>query len=111
MMKGYDTFFEEPGTIVERICRVCGTPCLVERNKLGATSWVAAMAKRETLHDFFYCPHHEQGWHQQALKLVQAIEETPSKRLASLLQLDLIDLLKENGIQPQNEPVSSGSSE
>lgn len=96
-MKGYDSFFETPGTVTERFCQVCGTECLVERNKVGPTGWAAAMAKAETVHDFFYCPHKNQPWHDQAVALVQAIENTPSRRIASIIQLDLIDLLTEHG--------------
>ena len=96
-MKGYDSFFETPGTVTERFCQVCNTKCLSEHNKIGPTGWVAAMAKSETAHDFFYCPHINQPWHQQALALVQAIEDSPSKRIASLMELDLIDLLTDNG--------------
>jgi len=55
------------------------------------------MTRLETVHDYFYCPHKDQTWHNQALALVQAIEETPSKRIASLMQLDLLDLLTEHG--------------
>jgi hypothetical protein len=99
-MKGYDSFFEAPGNVTEHICQVCGSVCMVERNRLGPTGWAAAIAKAETLHDYFHCPHHDQPWHSQALELVQAIESTPSKRIASLMQLDLIDLLTANGCNP-----------
>ncbi len=99
MYKGYDVFFEKPGDVEERFCRVCGTLCKVERNRVGPTGWVAAMAKKDSLHDYFYCRYKNEGWHAQALKLVQAIEETPSKRVAELMRLDLLDLLSEHGIQ------------
>lgn len=98
-MKGYDVFFESPGAVQEHACLVCGTTCLVERNKVGPTGWVAAAAKKVVEHDYFYCPNKSQPWHEQALELVQAIEETPSKRIAALMQMDLAELLKENGIE------------
>lgn len=96
-MKGYDTYYELPRALPERTCQVCGTKCLVERNKVGPTGWAAAVAKHSVAHDYFYCPNKNQSWHEQALVLVQEIENTPSKRIASLLQLDLLDLLTENG--------------
>ena len=102
MYKGYDVFFEKPGDVEERFCRVCGTVCEVERNRLGPTGWVTAMAKKDILHDYFFCRYMNEHWHSQALKLVQAIEETPSKRVAELMRLDLLDLLSEHGIQLQS---------
>lgn len=99
MMKGYDTFFEEPGKFPERECQVCGSICEVERNRLGPTGWAEAMGGHAHLHDFFYCPHAKKDWHEQALELVQEIEETSSKRLSTLLQQDLNDLLAEHGIE------------
>ena len=56
------------------------------------------MVKHEHLHDFFCCPHTNKEWHEQALKIVLAIEETPSKRIAALMQQDLLALLTENNI-------------
>jgi hypothetical protein len=99
-MRGYDIFFEEPREIRERYCKVCGTLCEVKRNQTGPTGWVEAMARRARLHDFFYCPHSKKEWHKQALKIVLAIEETPSKRVAALMHQDLLDLLAEHGIHP-----------
>ena len=96
-MKGYDTFYETPGTVDRRICQVCGTVCLVRRNQIGPTSWAGAMANAETAHDYFFCPHSKEPWHEQAVALLQAIENTPSKRIAALMQEDLVDLLTEHG--------------
>jgi hypothetical protein len=96
-MKGYDVFFEIPGTVSTRSCQVCGVVCNVERNRVGPTGWATAVAKAEMIHDYFYCPHSGQSWHEQALALVQAIENTPSKRVAALMQQDLTELLDEHG--------------
>jgi hypothetical protein len=95
-MKGYDTFFEKPGEIQEHNCMVCGSLCSVQRNQLGSISWASAMAHKSTPHDYFYCPHIDEDWHTQAEALVQAIENTPSKRVAELMKLDLEDILKDN---------------
>lgn len=96
-MKGYDVFFETPGAVGERTCLVCGTVCHVERNRVGPISWAGAMGKVEKEHDYFSCPHIRQEWHEQALELVQAIEQMPSKRVAALMQQDLVELLSEHG--------------
>ena len=96
-MKGYDTFYELPATVTKRTCQVCGIECEVERNQVGPTSWSGAVGKAETPHDYFYCPYSGQDWHNQALALVQAIENMPSKRVATLMQQDLADLLAEHG--------------
>lgn len=97
-MKGYDTFYETPGEVEARTCKVCNTPCEVMRNQFGPTGWAEAMGKRGHLHDYFRCPHADKDWHEKALEILLAIENTPSKRLAALMQQDLIDLLAENGI-------------
>ena len=36
-MKGFDTFYEEPGKIQERYCQICGSLCEVKRNQTGPT--------------------------------------------------------------------------
>jgi len=92
-MKGYDYFTFEPGTTDAVECAVCGTVCEVTRNTFGPTSFAAAMAKSFRYHDAFACPHASEPWHEQALRLVLAIEETPSKRVAELMRQDLADLL------------------
>lgn len=54
------------------------------------------MAQHPDEHDYFFCPHSEEGWHKQALALVHAIEEMPSKRVARLMRMDLDDILQEH---------------
>jgi len=78
-------------------CKVCGSVCNVKRSVTDPTSWVEAAGHRGHWHDEFFCPHREKDWHQQALKLVLEIENTPSKSLAKLLQQDLEDLLRDIG--------------
>ena len=96
-MKGYDSFYLEPDSQDEMVCKVCGTTCHVERNVIGPTGWVEGMAGRGHWHDKFQCPHRNAAWHKKALDLVMEIEKTPSKRVAELMQLDLDELLQENG--------------
>jgi hypothetical protein len=94
--KGYDLFLTDPGSVKEMYCHVCHNQCKVTRNVYGPTSFVAAMAKKYRYHDVFECPHRDEEWHEQALRIVLAIEESPSKRIAELMKLDLEDLLREH---------------
>jgi hypothetical protein len=98
MQKAYDIFYTKPGSSEDINCTVCGTKCSVERNVYGPSSWITAWGKKYSYHDIFTCPHTGKEWHEQALKLILAIEETPSKRVAELMEIDLRDLLKENAI-------------
>ncbi|MCC7449377.1 MAG: hypothetical protein IT324_18305 [Anaerolineae bacterium] len=95
-LKGYDLFITDPNAESEMYCRVCQTRCAVQRNVYGPTSWGASMAHIARYHDVFECPHAEEDWHIQALKLVDQITNTPSKRLADLMRQDLQDLLNEH---------------
>ena len=92
----FDFFISEPNSTDEKFCRVCGSKCRVTRNVFGPTGFVSAMAKRFRSHDEFVCPHTDEPWHDKALQLAIAIDETPSKRLAELMRADLHDLLEEN---------------
>ncbi len=93
---GYDCFITAPGENEEMTCRVCGAECDVRRNVYGATSWATAVAQRPSEHDYFFCPHSEESWHKQALELVHAIEEMPSKRVIRLMRMDLEDILEDH---------------
>ena len=55
-----------------------------------------AMAKRFVLHDCHSCPRSQEPWHDKALKLVQAIEESPSPSLRAAMRKDLDDLLAQH---------------
>ncbi len=93
---GYTVFNPDPGKYDEMKCKVCDTKCDVERNISGPTSFAAAMAKSKRKHDRFWCPHHEEKWHEQALKLAQAIRDMPSKKIAAIMQEELDELISEN---------------
>jgi hypothetical protein len=97
--KGYDYFIVDPGTKERMQCQVCQTECDIRQNVYGPTSFSTAMARDFRLHDVFICPHTDERWHEQALQLVVEIENTPSKRVAQLMQQDLEDLLQQNNIQ------------
>ena len=49
-------------------------------------------------HDLFVCAHAGEEWHELAVRPVLAIEDMPSRRVADLMRLDLLDLLAEHGI-------------
>lgn len=95
-MNRYTYFFENPGEVMQRNCLVCDSVCLVKRDQLGPTSWAGAVAKVSTPHDYFYCPHQDEDWHKQALELLLAIEKTPSKRMAGMMEQELSDLIRKN---------------
>lgn len=96
LLVGYTIFHPDPGKCDEINCEVCNTKCIVERNRNGPTSSVMAMGGSKRLHDCFWCPYHEAEWHEQALKLAQAIRDTPSKKIKAIIQEELDELLKES---------------
>jgi hypothetical protein len=98
MRLGYEIFYTDPGKAADMRCRVCGSVCTVKRNVYTPANFEMALNKVSDLYDVFTCPHAGKGWHEQAVRLLLAIEETPSKRLAGLMKLDLKDILEENGI-------------
>ena len=102
MWAGYEVFTPDAGKVEEMHCRVCNAKCLVERNVYGSRGFAAAMARKKSHFDHFYCPYAEMDWHEQALKIMKAIEEMPSKRVAALMQKDLDELLEQNA---GKEPV------
>ena len=93
--KGYDVFYTEPSVSETMECRVCGTLCDVKRNATGPTGSISAMSGNHTLHDSFHCPNVGKDWHNQAVKLVMAINHSPSKSISTLMSKDLQDLLQQ----------------
>jgi hypothetical protein len=98
MHAGYDVFHTTPGKVIELLCRVCGTKCNVKRDVYEPDNFGMALAQKADLFDTFICPNTEMEWHKKAMELLMAIKKTPSKRLVELMRLDLMDLLKENGV-------------
>lgn len=94
--KGYDIIYAEPDTLDEVRCRVCGATCDEKRGVPTASSFAESLSGSNRIRDVFTCPHAATEWHVLALKLVQEIERTPSKRLAELMRLDLRDLLTDH---------------
>jgi hypothetical protein len=87
---GWDSFITEPGTALERRCRVCGEVMAVRRGVLGPTGHAHALAiqsgaARATRHDAFACVFSGTAWHRQALALKLEAARTPSGELERLL--------------------------
>ena len=95
-LKGFDIFIAEPNSREDKFCRVCNSRCKSTRDVFGPTGFVSAMANKIRDHDKFVCPHTDEPWHENALQLAIAIDETPSKRLADLMRADLHDILNEH---------------
>lgn len=93
MIKGYDAFYEEPGTYDEKLCKVCGEKCLVMRDQFGPVGWATAVGLIKVPHDYFYCSNSKQLWHQKALEIILEMEKTSSDRLVQLMKLDIDDLI------------------
>lgn len=98
MRLGYERFYVTPQTVEEMRCRVCGTTCSVRREVYGPHDFVSAAGRLGDPWDVFSCPHSGKVWHEKAVQLAVAIDETPSKRVSALMRQDLEDLLKENGV-------------
>ena len=93
-----------PGTVDSMRCEVCGAVCQVRRDVETYSGMIAAMAKKTSRLDVFTCPHQETDWHNLAVRLVDAIDETPSRRLAALMHLDLEDVLIGSGVEGVSVP-------
>ena len=101
---GISIFFRTPGAVEQMRCVACGAVCTVTRDTETYTCMASAMAKKKSRVDEFLCPHVDAGWHQQAVQLVEAIAETPSRRVAALMHLDLEDVLIGSGVEGVSVP-------
>lgn len=98
MRLGYERFYVTAQTVDAMRCRVCGTNCQVRREVHGPHDFVMTASRVHDVWDVFTCPHSGKVWHDKAVELAVAIDETPSKRVAALMREDLEDLLRENGV-------------
>lgn len=94
--KGYELFMLDPGSVEEMECKVCGSVCDVKRGVNGPTSFGEAMGKGFHFHDRFDCPHREEGWHKQALDILQEIEKCPSPSIREIMQ-NYLDIIVKSG--------------
>ena len=95
---GFDTFFTEPDAHSTMRCQVCDAECDVRRGVYGPTGFAAAVGGQSSRHDEFFCGHRGNEWREEALRLVIATGEMPSRRVAEFMRLDLRDILVANGI-------------
>ena len=104
--KGYDVFLviaDDNGRHLQGLdCKVCGSECDVQRDVTGPMSWGGAMAGIHKKHDVFTCPHSYDAWHIQALRLIKAVEETPSPTLAEIMRKDL-EAVVEKGLREKKK--------
>ncbi len=89
---GWDTIMPDPGEVESWDCRICGDACDVRRGVVARTS---SISPRERAHDSFTCPNAGELWHDQALKIRQAIEGMPSPSVRALMEADVAKLLGE----------------
>jgi hypothetical protein len=95
-MKGKNSgrFTPEPGTVDTATCGICGALMTVERDQFGPTGFAEAMAHKGHAFDFFECPHLAEAWHKQIDALQQEIEDTPSRKLADMMQSEVDEILR-----------------
>jgi len=96
--KGVDVFYTEPSVSETIKCRACGSLCNVKRNATGPTGHLSAMTGNHTRHDSFRCSNIGKDWHDKAVKLVMAINDTPSKSIAAVMSKDLQGILKQHSL-------------
>lgn len=94
-----DCSFPNPGEYLAVTCGVCGRSMTVKRNVLGPTGFAEAMLVRNDqskghLHDKFWCEDREESWHRQAKVVRDEARETPSKRLADLLNEEADEIVR-----------------
>jgi len=94
----YDAFNRKAGAVDKMECKVCGETCDVERNRFGPTSYASAMAKQKIKHDHFSCPHINKPWHEQALGLVQEINDSHSPSLKKIMKKDLVKIIEQKKV-------------
>ena len=95
-LSGVFTYITSPGAFEQLDCPVCRNLCQVERNAPFHPGHIAAMAGIARPHDRFFCPFDRNDWHYTAYKLIHAIDEMPSMRVADLMRQDLKELLEKH---------------
>jgi hypothetical protein len=96
-------FTPNAGVHDSMVCPVCGRDMLVDRDQSGPRGRWETMAWREgkrkdkvyDKYDFFYCRYHDEGWHNNIMKLKDLAAETPSPTLRSIYLTDA-DTMAEN---------------
>ena len=89
---GWDTILPDPGEVESWDCQVCGDTCDVRRGVVGRRS---SISPHESPHDSFTCPNSGEPWHDQALKIAQAIHDMPAPSIRALMEGDLAKVVRE----------------
>jgi hypothetical protein len=95
-MSELDFIIREPSENADPMpCKVCGELMEVKRSVMGRWSLGAAMSHIPKIpRDLFTCPHRDEDWHNQAIAIMRAIQETPSEKMASIMQSELAEIIK-----------------
>ena len=97
--KNIECFFEwqkhRLGQDLEKNCQGCGSICDVERERRGK---ISMYGKSDTLHDYWFCPHIERGWHRQLVNLRDELEDTHSPSLKKMIMTDMNKIRESNGL-------------
>ena len=88
--------FSDPGKFKTLECGICGGPMNVERNRMGPTGFGEAMSRRKHLHDYFWCPKHDEDWHRRIQELKSEANDTESKKIKKILMKEIQEVLKEH---------------
>lgn len=90
----YFDFNEAPDVLD---CGLCGSQCDVERGV-----WIKRtfyIGPNTGVKDVFTCPHRDRAWHKKVESLLREMEPLVSPRLRELIKLDIVDVLRANGIE------------
>ena len=90
---GYDVVYKTPGEVEELFCAVCGETMNVSRNLPGQRGRAAAMFGNSFNHDEFVCQNAGTEWHNQAIQLLEFIENTPSYELERIVREELRQII------------------
>lgn len=85
----------------EVYCGICKCKCNETRDCRGPRSFVQAIGRpkeywedKPPTHDTWICPHYASRWHEQAEKLLDMAESTPSKFLEETFQREAAEIIK-----------------
>lgn len=86
----YDSDIGKVGTC---LCGICLDEMEVKRGNPPYNSFVGAICNRNRHYDLFWCKNRQEDWHIQARALMKKIAETPSKKIADIMQEELEEVL------------------